>query len=218
MALGDEQIERYSRQIILPEIGGRGQERLLAAAIAVIGAGPLAATAARYLAGAGIGALRLAGADSDHLGRELRALNPDVTVSVDGAEDRESVVVAADLTVEAFDACARRARALGIPMVAAAATASAGWIHLDRGGGGCAGCAARAARWERAGTSEAALAPIAVGVLGSLLALAAIEVALGAPNPPPPLRWFDASTATLTPETLMPVSGCGGCAPPNAPA
>ena len=218
MALGDEQIERYSRQIILPEIGGRGQERLLAAAIAVIGAGPLAATAARYLAGAGIGALRLAGADSDHLGRELRALNPDVTVSIDRAEDRESLVVAADLTVEAFDACAGRARALGVPLVAAAARASAGWIHIDRGGGGCAGCAARAARWERTGTSMAALAPIAVGVLGSLLALAAIEVALGAPNPPPPLRWFDASAATLTPQALTPVAGCGGCAPPRPPA
>ncbi len=59
---------------------------------------------------------------------------------------------------------------------------------------------------------------VATVVGAVLLALAAIEVALGAPGPPPPLRWFDASAATLTPETLTPVAGCGGCAPPNSPA
>jgi len=40
--LTDAQIERYGRQIILPEVGGRGQERLLAARVAVAGAGPAA--------------------------------------------------------------------------------------------------------------------------------------------------------------------------------
>jgi adenylyltransferase/sulfurtransferase len=59
MPLSDAQIDRYSRQIILPEVGGRGQERLLAARVALRGVGAMAATAARYLTGAGIGELRL---------------------------------------------------------------------------------------------------------------------------------------------------------------
>ena len=53
--LTDAQIERYSRQIILPQIGGRGQERLLAASVAVVGTDRLAAVAAHYLAAAGVG-------------------------------------------------------------------------------------------------------------------------------------------------------------------
>jgi len=56
--LADAQIERYSRQIILPRFGGRGQERLLAASVAIIGVDRHAAIAAHYLAAAGVGRLR----------------------------------------------------------------------------------------------------------------------------------------------------------------
>ena len=55
--LTDAQIERYGRQIILPEVGGRGQERLLAARVAVAGAGPAATAAVTLLGRAGVGAL-----------------------------------------------------------------------------------------------------------------------------------------------------------------
>jgi hypothetical protein len=57
VSLGPEQIERYSRQVILPEVGGRGQERLLAATVCVRGAGSAATTAALLLGRAGIGTL-----------------------------------------------------------------------------------------------------------------------------------------------------------------
>ena len=62
--MNDEQLLRYSRHILLPEIGIEGQERLLAAHALVIGAGGLGSPAAMYLASAGIGRITLADGDS----------------------------------------------------------------------------------------------------------------------------------------------------------
>ncbi|HAX62217.1 MAG TPA: adenylyltransferase [Elusimicrobia bacterium] len=57
--LTDKQIERYSRQIILSEIGGKGQEKLLKAKVLVIGCGGLGSPCAYYLAAAGVGTIGL---------------------------------------------------------------------------------------------------------------------------------------------------------------
>ena len=57
MGLTDEQIERYSRHIILKEIGVKGQQKLLDAKVLIIGAGGLGAPAAMYLAAAGVGTI-----------------------------------------------------------------------------------------------------------------------------------------------------------------
>ena len=51
----DEQIERYSRNILLKDIGGEGQSRLLESSVLIIGAGGLGSPAAFYLAAAGVG-------------------------------------------------------------------------------------------------------------------------------------------------------------------
>jgi adenylyltransferase/sulfurtransferase len=64
MDLSETQIHRYARHIILPEIGGIGQAKLLAARVLVIGAGGLGAPLVQYLAAAGIGTLGVADNDA----------------------------------------------------------------------------------------------------------------------------------------------------------
>ncbi|MBQ7841174.1 MAG: thiazole biosynthesis adenylyltransferase ThiF [Lachnospiraceae bacterium] len=102
MAFSDEQLERYSRHIILKEIGVRGQKKLLNAKVLIIGAGGLGAPAAMYLAAAGVGTIGIADADevdlsnlqrqiihaTDDVGKPkvesaketMNKMNPDVTV------------------------------------------------------------------------------------------------------------------------------------------
>jgi len=57
MNFSEDQILRYSRHIILPEVGGEGQERLLKAKVALVGAGGLGSPAGYYLAAAGVGTI-----------------------------------------------------------------------------------------------------------------------------------------------------------------
>jgi molybdopterin/thiamine biosynthesis adenylyltransferase len=100
--LTDQQIERYSRHIILQQIGGTGQEKLLSSKVLIIGAGGLGSPAALYLAAAGVGMIGIVDGDkvdltnlqrqvihaTEDLGTEkvksaekkMRAINPDVTV------------------------------------------------------------------------------------------------------------------------------------------
>ena len=102
MAFTNEQLERYSRHIILKEIGVKGQKKLLNAKVLIIGAGGLGAPAALYLAAAGVGTIGIVDADvvelsnlqrqvihtTNDIGKPkvesaaetMRAINPDVNV------------------------------------------------------------------------------------------------------------------------------------------
>ncbi|MBB4571228.1 molybdopterin-synthase adenylyltransferase MoeB [Rhizobium leucaenae] len=61
--LSSDEIARYQRHILLPEVGGAGQQRLKAARVLVIGAGGLGAPVLQYLAAAGVGTLGIADDD-----------------------------------------------------------------------------------------------------------------------------------------------------------
>ena len=61
--LSEEQIKRYARQLIMPEIGGSGQLKLLESSVIVIGAGGLGSSAIQYLAGAGVGRIGIVDGD-----------------------------------------------------------------------------------------------------------------------------------------------------------
>ncbi|MBF0595799.1 MAG: molybdopterin-synthase adenylyltransferase MoeB [Candidatus Omnitrophica bacterium] len=81
MSLSDEQIERYSRHILLNDVGVDGQERISAGKVLIIGAGGLGSPVALYLAAAGVGTLGLADSDKvdlSNLQRQVIHFTPDV--------------------------------------------------------------------------------------------------------------------------------------------
>ena len=103
MGFTEEQILRYSRHILLKQVGGKGQQRLLDSRVLVVGAGGLGSPISLYLAAAGVGTIGLADGDrvdlsnlqrqiahhSKDVGRrkvesaaeKLAAINPEVTVT-----------------------------------------------------------------------------------------------------------------------------------------
>ena len=96
MNLRDDQIERYSRQIILPNIGGKGQEKLLNAKVLIIGAGGLGSPCALYLASAGIGKIGIVDSDAvelNNLQRQILHSTKDVgRPKVESAKDRLNAI------------------------------------------------------------------------------------------------------------------------------
>ena len=127
--LSDDEIERYARHIVLPEIGGPGQQRLKRARVLVVGAGGLGAPVLAYLAAAGVGTLGIVDDDTvslSNLQRQvihdtdavgaaktesaaaaLKRLNPNVTVELHRvrlmADNVAELVAAYDLTVDGSD-------------------------------------------------------------------------------------------------------------------
>lgn len=134
MSLSDEQLDRYARHIVLKEIGGEGQRKLLAATVAIVGAGGIGSPVIQYLAAAGIGTLRVIDDDrvsldnlqrqilfgtrdvgrakTDVAGEAIAALNPELVFEgrherLDGA-NAASLLAGADVVLDGADTFATR--------------------------------------------------------------------------------------------------------------
>lgn len=134
MELTDDLLLRYSRHILLPELGAEGQARICRAAVLVLGAGGLGCPVALYLGAAGVGRLLLADGDTvelsnlqrqighgtgaigvnkaESLARSVRAINPEIAVLplplALTNEALQEAVAAVDLVVDASDNFATR--------------------------------------------------------------------------------------------------------------
>lgn len=132
--LTDDELERYARHIVLPQVGGVGQRKLKAASVAVVGAGGIGSAVIPALAGAGIGKLTIIDGDivdrtnlqrqpifrDDQIGQPkallagdfVRALNPYVEVAPIGerltAGNSEELLSGHDLVIDGCDNFATR--------------------------------------------------------------------------------------------------------------
>jgi molybdopterin-synthase adenylyltransferase len=134
MTLSESELERYSRQLVLPEWSGEAQERLKSATAIVVGAGALGSPAATYLVAAGVGHLGIVDEDvvelsnlhrqplhfTPDVGRQkaenaalkLGVLNPDVQVDPYPVrldeQNAPAIVMGADVVVDCSDSFATR--------------------------------------------------------------------------------------------------------------
>ncbi len=134
MTLSDSQLDRYARHIVLREIGGEGQKRLLGARVGMMGVGGIGSPAIQYLAAAGVGRLVLVDDDAvalDNLQRQTlfgtsdigrpkaevardaaARLNPDVRIDARverlGANNAADLLGDVDLVVDGSDNFATR--------------------------------------------------------------------------------------------------------------
>ena len=134
MSLSDAQLDRYARHIVLKEIGGGGQVKLLGASVAVIGAGGLGSPCLMYLAAAGVGRLTIIDDDlvalsnlqrqilhgTGDVGRAktdsardgLTRINPDVTVRSEAvrldADNAAALLAGHDVVADGSDSFATR--------------------------------------------------------------------------------------------------------------
>ena len=132
--MDDNQLLRYSRHILLPQIGIEGQEKLLGSHALIIGAGGLGSPAALYLAASGVGRITICDGDSVDLTnlqrqiahfthslgsnkatsaqRTLKAINPEINITaipqrVEGAE-LNCLIAQSDVVLDASDNFATR--------------------------------------------------------------------------------------------------------------
>ncbi len=209
--------ERYARQMVIPEIGEAGQQRLRRARVLVVGAGGLGSPALFYLAAAGVGTLGVADSDRvslSNLNRQvlygvedlernkaltavqrLRALNPDVkgipceerVLRSNGAAlvRQYDLVLEASDNLETKDLMNELCVQAGIPLVWAAVARFEGQLGVYLPGHACRRCIFPKSVNSSAlpSNEELGILGATAGVMGSLEAMEALKILLGAGAP-----------------------------------
>jgi molybdopterin-synthase adenylyltransferase len=203
-------LERYARQLVLPEWSDAAQQAVGAASVLVVGAGALGSPVAMYLAGAGVGRLGIVdGGDVEvsNLHRQylhftpdvgvakarsaaakLSFLNPEIVVEPYPARFTPAMVEGQHLVVDCTDSFEARYAinaaccAAGLPLVEGGVVGLGGLVMAIRPGEtACYRCAFPQAPEGAASCAEAGVLGPAAGVIGSLQALEALKLLAGLP-------------------------------------
>ncbi len=235
MSFSREQLKRYSRQILLPEIGLNGTERLRDSSALVVGAGGLGSPVLTYLVSSGVGRIRIAEADSlevSNLQRQflystgevgkpklelaiarLKALNPEVRLEPVGKFDSSNasdLIGSSTVTVDCSDTFETR-----LLVSDTASLLKKTWVW-----GAAEGFTGMTAVFDSSLTLRHAFpdaaptencdtigvfAPL-LGVIGSLMAGSALRLLLGLEVKPSQLTIFDAFDSSFRTIKLRPES------------
>ena len=208
MALTAEQLERHKRHLLLKEIGGPGVQKLRATKVTIIGAGALGGPCALYLAAAGVGEMEIwdddvvdrsnlqrqvqfAEADIDRLkaeilGTRLKALNPDVKITVQtkrfapGADLLGSILIDATDNFETRFALNALAHESGRYLVSGAASRWTGQISVYASGvdagAPCYACFVPELPPEAEACDDVGVIGALTGMVGTRMALETIKL------------------------------------------
>ena len=105
MLLSDEQLERFSRHILLKDVGIEGQEKILQGKVLIVGAGGLGAPAALYLAAAGVGTIGIVDGDvvdRTNLQRQVIHFTPDIGKPKVISAQEKMLQINPDVTVRTY--------------------------------------------------------------------------------------------------------------------
>jgi molybdopterin/thiamine biosynthesis adenylyltransferase len=209
-AAPDPWMERYSRQLVLPEWSEAAQRKLADASVLVVGAGALGSPVASYLAGAGVGRLGIVDRDDVELSNlhrqhlhftpdvgvskansaaaKLGFLNPEIVVEPYPAAFNPAMVEGQDLVVDCTDSFEARYAinaaccAAAVPLVEGGVVGLSGLVMAIRPGEtACYRCAFPNPPTDAPSCAEAGVLGPAAGVIGSLQALEALKLLAGMP-------------------------------------
>lgn len=241
----DEQLERYSRQLMVSDVDLAGQEALAAAQVLMIGCGGLANPAALYLAGAGVGQLVLADDDVVELSNlhrqvafrgeqvhqpkaqalrdQLLQLNPDVDVRacvqrvgpawLDNAVSEATVVLDCTDNFMTRQAVNRACVIHRKPLVSGAAIRMDGQFavfDLRQPEAACYACVYGDGTEGDLACSQAGIVGPVVGTIGTLQALAAIQLITGH-TLPQTLQLFEGKSLSWRSVAVRQDTGCPVC-------
>jgi molybdopterin/thiamine biosynthesis adenylyltransferase len=240
-----EDLARYSRQIILREVGVNGQHLLRDSSVLVIGLGGLGSAAALYLAGAGVGRLMICDRDrveASNLqrqilyaqadvgrakvlaaGQRLGALNDGVELLQCEADQWAEQVPRADVVLDCTDNFPTRHAinaacvAARRPLVSGAAIRFEGQLAVFdlRRGGPCYACLYPETGAAQESCEEAGILGPVVGVVGALQALAALKLLLGLDAQAGCLQLWEAARLEWRSLNIQPDPDCAVCGATN---